>query len=291
MTEPAPEAPQGRQPARRPAHERVVAHFDSAASYWSEVYDAATLEGVIYRERMAAVLWWVDGLGPGEPKRALDIGCGAGVTSVELARRGYAVDAIDTSPAMVERTRRLAREHGLESAIEAGVGDVHALPSSAGRFDLVVALGVIPWIEEPAPAVAEMARVVRPGGRVILSADNRARLNSLLDPLATPPLMHARKVQRWLRRRRRRPSGTPYRYHWPYSIDRLVARAGLERLEATTVGFGPFSLLGRPLVDDAVGLRLHRRLQALADRGTPGLRATGSHYLVYAAKPEPASLS
>jgi hypothetical protein len=50
------------------------------------------------------------------------------------------------------------------------------------------------------------------------------------------------------------------------------------------LGFGPFSFLGRTLLPDPLGIRLHHRLQALADRGVAGLRSTGSQYVVLARK-------
>src|SRR5205823_475970 len=62
------------------------------------------------------------------------------------------------------------------------VGDIYSLAFEEDSFDLVVAIGTIPWLTQPQLAIREMARVTRPGGHIILTANNRAALNKFLDP-------------------------------------------------------------------------------------------------------------
>ena len=263
----------------------TAAHFDAASAEWRDVYEADTLEGVIYRARMEAALAWIDEIAPPAGARALDAGCGAGLSVVELGRRGYAVDAIDASPAMVELTTRHAAQRGVAEVVSARVGEVERLPFADDTFELVVALGVLPWVGDPGAALAELRRVLKPGGHAIVTADNRARLSFLLDPWANPFLVRVRQLRDLVRRRSRKPADIVVRFHWPSTFDRLVAAAGLEPIAARTVGFGPFTLHGRPLFSDAAGMRSQRRLQRLADRGVPGVRGSGSHYLINARKP------
>jgi hypothetical protein len=70
--------------------------------------------------------------------------------------------------------------------------------------------------------------------------------------------------------------------HSPAEFDRLLAGVGLEPLRGRTLGFGPFTLMRRPVLHGRPAVTVHRRLQALADRGLPGLRSTGSQYMVLA---------
>src|SRR5437773_1141181 len=65
---------------------------------------------------------------------------------------------------------------------------------------------------------------------------------------------------------------------------RLGVAAGLEKIAGRTVGFGPFSVLGWKVLSDSSGVRVHRRLQQLADRGVPILRSMGTQYIVLARK-------
>jgi hypothetical protein len=82
-------------------------------------------------------------------------------------------------------------------------------------------------------------------------------------------------------RRPRQPGINPW-LHWPGEFDLLLEATGFEKVRSATVGFGPFTLFKQRLLPDAWGLRLHHYLQELADRRTPGLRLSGSHYLVLA---------
>jgi hypothetical protein len=70
----------------------------------------------------------------------------------------------------------------------------------------------------------------------------------------------------------------------PSYIDRLTFENGLETMAAITLGFGLFSFLGRVLLPESVGIRVHHRLQTLANRGVGGLGSTGPHYAVLTRK-------
>jgi hypothetical protein len=129
--------------------------------------------------------------------------------------------------------------------------------------------------------VAEMARVLRPGGQLVLTADNAARLISFTDPRGLLALTPLRSVYHRLRNR---PGEAVSRLHFPRRISGFVSGAGLTPLGHRTIGFGPLSVLGRPLLSDARAVAVNRRLQRLADAGVPGARGTGWHYVLRAAK-------
>jgi SAM-dependent methyltransferase len=103
--------------------------------------------------------------------RVLDVGCGPGHLSIRLAREhGLEVTGLDLDPAMIERAQanaeRLEAEGGGRPSFL--VGDVAALPFPDGSFDLVVStLSMHHW-EDPSAALAEIARVLRPGGRALI---------------------------------------------------------------------------------------------------------------------------
>ena len=71
---------------------------------------------------------------------------------------------------------------------------------------------------------------------------------------------------------------------------RFQSQAGLRPVARRTIGFGPLSFMGRPLVGEQRAVRINDRLQALADAGFPGLRWSGWHYLLRAHKDEPGDL-
>jgi ubiquinone/menaquinone biosynthesis C-methylase UbiE len=266
---------------RHDAQGHVNTYFDSASAYWDAVYKEDDLQGLIYRSRQAAVLAYVDAVEPPAQASALEIGCGAGHLTVQLAKRGLQVDAVDASNEMVKATADRARDAGFGERVHVDLADVHALPFGAGHFDLVVAVGVIPWLHSPDGAVKEMARVLRQGGQLVLTADNRARLTSFSDPREMLALTPLRRVYHALRPRH---GVAMSRLDSPRRVDGFLIDAGLRPVERRTVGFGPMSFLRRPIFSDARGIRIDRRLQSLADRGVPGLQWTGWHYVVRAEK-------
>ncbi len=262
--------------------ERVTSFFQSRSDWWSEIYAGRDVAAELYRARQAAVLAWVDDPIPSMEPRALEIGCGAGFLAVALAQRGYRVTAIDASAAMVESTRQHAVEVGVGERLAAMVADVHALPDADGSYDVVVALGVLPWLADPEQALREIERVTRPNGAVILTTDNSTALVHLLDPRLHPALRPLkRRLRPLLERRGLRP--TPTLAYYPRRVvDAALACAGLRKRRGRTIGFGPFTLGGRPVVPTPLGLALHDRLQRLADRNVPVVRSLGIEYLVLA---------
>ncbi len=99
--------------------------------------------------------------------RVLDVGCGPGFWTRELARRGYEVAAVDLTDTAVRLAQRSLALFGL--AAEVRQGDAENLPFAAESFDGVVSHGVIHHTPDTARCVAEMARVLRPGGLAVVS--------------------------------------------------------------------------------------------------------------------------
>jgi ubiquinone/menaquinone biosynthesis C-methylase UbiE len=270
------------------AQEHVNAYFQTHASYWNDVYAQSDVSSQVYRERHLTALRWVESLNLAPGSRVLEIGCGAGLFAVDLARRGLRVSAIDSTEAMVAQTRERAAASGLAASISVSIGDTNLLDFEDGTFDLVVALGVLPWVANPRAVVREMARVTRSGGCVLVTVDNRARLHSFFDPWLNPATAWLKRGGKFALARAGlyRPSGHTQGavLHSRRFTDDALGDAGLAKMRGATVGFGPFTLFRLSVLPRAAALRLHHRLQALADRHVPVLRSAGSHYLALARK-------
>lgn len=104
----------------------------------------------------------------------LDVGCGDAVLSVRLAAAGAEVTGVDTDPRMLAAARERARNSG--EAIAFVQANVLSLPFPDSSFDTVVAVAVLCFIEDIERAVEEMARVLRPGGRLVLGELGRYSL-------------------------------------------------------------------------------------------------------------------
>lgn len=133
---------------------------------FAEAYSAETENNLVnaYYARPAML----DLAGDVAGRRILDVGCGSGPLSAALRERGADVAGVDTSAAMLALARRrLGEDAELHLA---DVGD--RLPFADGVFDGVVASLVLHYLEDWGPALAELRRVLRPGGRLIASVDH-----------------------------------------------------------------------------------------------------------------------
>src|SRR6266576_1963012 len=113
---------------------RVDIHFRYSANYWRDLYNANGLFEVIHQQRRAIVLGLVDELALPSGSHILEIGCGAGLTTIALAQRGFTVQAVDTVDRMVALTRQAATEAGVADRVMTSLGDAHALAFPEGAF-------------------------------------------------------------------------------------------------------------------------------------------------------------
>lgn len=96
----------------------------------------------------------------------LDIGCGAGTLTIELARRVQRVEAIDLSPAMIEKARSFAQEAKMES-IHFQVGTVEGVHFPASHFDAIITYNVLHHIPDLSSFVQRVSPWLKPGGLFI----------------------------------------------------------------------------------------------------------------------------
>jgi ubiquinone/menaquinone biosynthesis C-methylase UbiE len=137
------------------------------------ISDAATLESHVARYRFAER--WV-----GPQDKVLETACGVGYGAQRLARRVGSVLATDYSLLALQH----ARSHYAAENLGFAVMDCHRLAVGDGRFDVVVSFEVFEHLEQPAAYLAECHRVLRPGGRLLLSTPNRATWDIHMDSIA-----------------------------------------------------------------------------------------------------------
>lgn len=128
---------------------------------WSERYDGPNPLIDFEEQHLGPILASVAEEHPG--RRALDAGCGTGRTAQRLVALGYDVVGCDLTPSMLTK----ARENVPDADFREGPFD--ALPVDGGAFDLVTSTLAVCHVEDLAPAFAEFARVLRPGGRLVIA--------------------------------------------------------------------------------------------------------------------------
>lgn len=144
-------------------------------------------------------------------KSILDIGCGSGVYSIELARRGARrVLGLDFSEPMLAIARRSAESAGLASAIDFRRGEFLAHDFGAETFDVSIAMGVFDYLEEAQPFLTKMSRLTR--GAVLASFPKFSLVRGT-----------ARRLRYRLTNR-----GDVF-YYTADTVSRLAERAGIKR--------------------------------------------------------------
>lgn len=183
-------------------HDRLASVYDRRWSAYVRSSNAATLRA----------------LEPHAHERILDVGCGTGAFLAELARNAAAAEGVGvdaTGPMLAVARRRLPAATGLVR------GWAEALPFRAAAFDAVVSSNALHFVHAPDAALAEMERVLRPGGRIVITdwcADH----------------LSMRLLARWLGRRD--PAhGSPWRSGEALE---MVRRAGLYDARATRFRIG-----------------------------------------------------
>jgi ubiquinone/menaquinone biosynthesis C-methylase UbiE len=109
----------------------------------------------------------VDAAGPRASDIALDVACGPGSVVAAFARRVARAEGLDATEAMLVQARRRAESEGIRN-VAWHLGDIYRLPFPDAAFDIVSCRFAFHHLERPADALAEMVRVARPSGHIVL---------------------------------------------------------------------------------------------------------------------------
>ena len=209
-----------------------AAHFGKLAAEWWDPKGSSKMLHRLNPVRLGFVREAIDAhwggdaaaLKPLAGKRALDVGCGAGLLCEPLARLGAAVTGVDAAEENVAAAREHAAAMGL--AVEYRAGELADL--ALGQFDLVTCMEVLEHVADKPAFVAALAASLAPGGLLILSTPNRTVQSRLL-------LVGAAELVGAI------PRGT---HHWddfatPDELNDLLASAGLTMATPRGIAWSP----------------------------------------------------
>lgn len=261
-------SPPSRSAAADARVRETSAFFDAAARDYEASCERSGPQGYALRARQTAALELL----AGTPGCILDAGMGPGRLCVELQARGWKVTGVDASPGMVEAAR--ARLPDIADRLR--VGRVEALPYADGAFDAAVCTGVLEYVADPEQAIAELARVTRPGGRVLVAAANTEAVYVRWKHFAFYPAVTAAK------RLLRSPRPPPLPRPWPAdraTLERRLTKAGLSVSE---VRGAAFAVLPSPL--DELAPRTAVALSQRLEGGRGALARRAATQLIFASE-------
>ena len=214
-------------------HQQIVKQFfDTKAVDYGAWYRLETPQGHSFLERKILVLECV-----GTDAGVLaDVGCGPGVMSRELAEVASTYIGIDVAPRMVEMAKTSAAH--LKN-VQFHVGDAKHLDLPSRYVDTLCAIGLLEYLSEPHTVLSELYRVLRPGGRLILSVPYRYSPWRVWERFIYLPLRRASTFLVPLRQ----PYDLRHRSYSVLEYEKITKKLGfvLERVE-----FYNFALLPMP---------------------------------------------
>jgi SAM-dependent methyltransferase len=239
--------------------------YDARSPRWNHVYDGVSFHDVVLQTRLAIAAAMLAGRVHVLPGPALDVGCGAGQLLAILAAEGQPVAGCDISFLQTVSTRaRVGSERAIVVQADAG-----RLPFCDAVFATATALGLLEYLPSATEGIDELARVVRPGGHVVVSVPNPWRLSYLLDPIGAVV---------------GRVGSTRPGYRRQYLSSRALRKqltaAGFSVEAMKGHGLGRFALASRPVFNDARSVRISRALEARLP--APVARLLGSNIVAIA---------
>ena len=216
-------------------------HFGKLAAEWWDPKGSSAMLHKLNPVRLGFIRDAVDAHWGGDPalvkplagKRALDVGCGAGLLCEPLARMGAEVTGVDAAKENVAAASAHAQASGL--AVTYHAGELSAM--ELGRFDLVCAMEVIEHVADKPAFLTQLAAHLAPGGLMVISTPNRTPQSRLL-------LVGAAEAIGFV------PKGT---HHWddfinPQELAIMLDDCGLAMGEPKGIAFSP--LKGLHISDD-----------------------------------------
>jgi ubiquinone/menaquinone biosynthesis C-methylase UbiE len=153
---------------QRSEHSKTFLDAPEIHVQWASDYLNADLDA-FYDACYARI---VEKLAPAPGARILDAGCGYGHHAVRLASHGLRVTGLDFSQAALARARDNIGQAGMAHRIDLRQGDLLAMPFGDAAFGYVNCWGVLMHIPDLERALVELARVLRPGGKLVLTENN-----------------------------------------------------------------------------------------------------------------------
>jgi ubiquinone/menaquinone biosynthesis C-methylase UbiE len=272
-------------------YKKINEFFNTEYKWWGNVYAHNLPQGFFSFEmtnRKKITLGILNELAKGNtPVAILECGCGPGGILSEIDSSGNFLAGVDINFNYLAKA--LQNCEAMNNLLQA---DIERLPFKNNCFDIAYCVGVLSYLENDSNAIKEIGRVMKPGGKIIISVPNLFTFNKIFDPYyyligAIRLLWHTslksffygassdKKYKKGMIRR--------YRYG---QLDRLYRECGLIKIETVGVSFGPLTLWKKEILPLRYAIRMSEALVQLSScRKFGGLTRLANHWVTCLEKP------
>ena len=221
-----------------------IARFDATAQRWWDPQGEFRPLHVLNPVRLD----YIDEKASLRGKRVLDVGCGGGILSEAMARRGAQVTGIDLAPLTIE----IAELHALESQLSIRyvreAAETHAV-HSAGAYDIVTCMEMLEHVPEPESVLRALHDLVKPGGNIVVSTLNRNLKSYLMAVIGAEYVLNMLP----------RGTHTYERFIKPSELSRWARGVQLSVVDVAGLAYDPLQHVARRSSDVDVNYMMHLR--------------------------------
>lgn len=219
-----------------------IARFDATAQRWWDPQGEFRPLHVLNPVRLD----YVDDRAGLRGKRVLDVGCGGGLLSEAMARRGATVTGIDLAPLTIEVAELHALESNLQVRYVRESAETHAV-HSPGAYDVVTCMEMLEHVPEPDSVLRALHTLVKPGGHVFVSTLNRNLKSYLLAVVGAEYVLNLLA----------RGTHTYERFIKPSELAGWARAAGLRLEDIAGLAYDPFGNVAKQSKDVDVNYMMH----------------------------------
>jgi ubiquinone/menaquinone biosynthesis C-methylase UbiE len=273
----------------------IQSFFNDTVDRWHHLYTGDSFIDLHMKDRKTIVINLAEKYSQGEQKTILDIGCGTGILSKELAQKGHFLVSMDIAEDMIIKLKESLKNKNGE-LIEPMIGDAEHLSLADNSLDSILCIGVFQYQLRNDILLKELNRVLKKGGMCFFTIPNLLRINYLLDPFFYFQLSK-KLIKKILKPKMKVDTNSavnrgitgrikknyPYdKKYFVWELNDIIAESGFEIEKTVAFGYGPFTLFNKPFLPDYISYKISNKLESISGKFLTKMWKTVANRWVFA---------
>jgi ubiquinone/menaquinone biosynthesis C-methylase UbiE len=252
----------------------IKSYFNRTTSRWHKLYSGDSFNHMHMNERKDLVLSMVDEFSDKKKLRILDLGCGSGLLTRELVKKGHIVVGADIAEDLLSLLNKTFDSEPYGNFMGSVISDAERICIADNLFDIVLCIGVLQYQTNDKAILKEIHRVLKKDGVCLLTFPNLLRINYLFDPLyylkylgrgVRSVVYNAFSSNSKVFKKRitgKLKSSRPYnKKYFLKDIRNLFSDNNFEITKCAPFGYGPFTLFNKNILNDARSIKLSLKIK------------------------------